>query len=259
MEATLPDRWALASGRASAKGCVICRGPRLSGARLCAPCKAALKRARLETVSELVPRPSRAAAEERARRRRKNPVAATPARAHQRWWIVPALFLLVVAAGAVGDLALHAARRTEVPLLASPVVAPAPQVEPAAVALKSAQPIVEAPAPQSAPPAAVTPHPVRVAPKRIAPPVTNAAPADRFAAATPAAASPVSTPEIVSPVREAPAPDRWQVMADQIARCGRDGFLAGVICEQRVRLKYCEGYWGQVAQCPSSIANDHGQ
>jgi hypothetical protein len=48
-------------------------------------------------------------------------------------------------------------------------------------------------------------------------------------------------------------------MADQVARCGRDGFLAGVICEQRVRLKYCEGYWGQVAQCPSGIANDHGQ
>src|SRR5207244_8247847 len=63
VEATLPDRWALAGGRASTKGCVICRGPRLPGARLCAPCKAALKRARLETVSELVPRPSRAAAE----------------------------------------------------------------------------------------------------------------------------------------------------------------------------------------------------
>ena len=251
MEATLPDRWALASGRAVA----------LSGrpSRSSSPCKAALKRARLETVSELVPRPSRAAAEERARRRRKNAVAATPARAPRRWWIVPALFLLVVAVGAVGDLALHAARRSEVPLLTSPVVAPAPQVEPAAVALTSAQTILEAPASQSAPPAAVTPHPVRVAPKRIAPPVTNAAPADRFAAATPAAPSPVSTPEAVSPVREAPAPDRWQAMADQIARCGRDGFLAGVICEQRVRLKYCEGYWGQVAQCPSGIANDHGQ
>jgi len=166
----------------------------------------------------------------------------------------------VIAVGAVGDLALHAARRTEVPLLqASPVVVPAPQVEAAAIAVTAANLLLEAPASQSIPPAAVTPHAVRAAPKRIAPPVTNAASADRFVAAAPAALSPVPTLEVASPVREAPAPDRWQVMADQIARCGRDGFLAGVICEQRVRLKYCEGYWGQAAQCPSGIANDHGQ
>ena len=89
--------------------------------------------------------------------------------------------------------------------------------------------------------------------------VPSAPPADRFTAATPrevpaaAAAS-----ESVSPVREAPAPDRWQVMSNQIVRCGREGFLAGVLCEQRVRIKYCEGYWGLTPQCPSGIANDHG-
>jgi hypothetical protein len=70
------------------------------------------------------------------------------------------------------------------------------------------------------------------------------------------AAAPMS--EAVLPAREAPAPDRWQVMSDQIARCGREGFFAGVICEQRVRIKYCEGYWGSAPQCPSGIANDHG-
>lgn len=48
-------------------------------------------------------------------------------------------------------------------------------------------------------------------------------------------------------------------MADAISQCGRQGFLAGVICEQRVRLQYCEGYWGQAAQCPSGIPNDHGR
>jgi hypothetical protein len=48
-------------------------------------------------------------------------------------------------------------------------------------------------------------------------------------------------------------------MAEGIARCGRENFIAGVICEQRVRLQYCEGYWGQAAQCPSGINNDHGR
>jgi len=116
------------------------------------------------------------------------------------------------------------------------------------------------------PPPAVTraptpSHAPRVAPKRapeaaVAP---IAAPADRFAASaqpSPAAAAPA--PEAVYPAREAPAPDRWQVMADQIVRCGRDGFLAGVICEQRVRLKYCDGYWGQAPQCASGLPTDHG-
>ena len=48
-------------------------------------------------------------------------------------------------------------------------------------------------------------------------------------------------------------------MAEGIARCGGENFFAGVICEQKVRLQYCEGYWGRVAQCPNGIANDHGQ
>jgi hypothetical protein len=46
-------------------------------------------------------------------------------------------------------------------------------------------------------------------------------------------------------------------MADAIAQCGREGFFAGVVCEQRVRLQYCEGHWGQAAQCPNGIVNEH--
>jgi hypothetical protein len=48
-------------------------------------------------------------------------------------------------------------------------------------------------------------------------------------------------------------------MADEIAQCGGNGFFSGVICEQKIRIRYCEGYWGQAAQCPSGIPNDHGQ
>jgi hypothetical protein len=105
-------------------------------------------------------------------------------------------------------------------------------------------------------------HPAATATKNRPPQnrAVEAPPVDRFpvvATATPEpAAAPV--PEAIPPAREAPPPGRWQVMADQIARCYGDGFFAGAVCEQRVRRQYCDGYWGQVAQCRSGVVNDHG-
>ena len=274
MEATLPNRWALAAGRSASKGCVICRGPRLPGARLCGPCKAALKRARLETVSELVPRPSRAAAEAQEIRRRAREVAAVRAvkpcaaladRRRDTFWPQPW-------SSASGYVAWHVVRPTHAapaaalqPPAASQAIVPNAPAGPAAgtvttkakrrrrgvdpasrasgagcsacrlAARRSA--LVEAP-----------PVPDRAAARIDSPPLRHASfPPPRRCARR------------LLPVREAPAPDRWQVMSDQIVRCGRDGFLAGVICEQRVRIKYCEGYWGSAPQCPSGIANDHGE
>jgi hypothetical protein len=46
-----------------------------------------------------------------------------------------------------------------------------------------------------------------------------------------------------------PAPDRWQNMRDAQAQCDREGLIDGLICGQRVRMQYCDGYWGKVAQC----------
>lgn len=59
-------------------------------------------------------------------------------------------------------------------------------------------------------------------------------------------------PAVVAPalVVAPPPPDRWQAMRDALARCDREGGLGGFICDQRVRLNSCEGYWGQVPQCP---------
>jgi hypothetical protein len=54
----------------------------------------------------------------------------------------------------------------------------------------------------------------------------------------------------------AAAPDPWQAMHDAIAGCSREGGLAGVLCELRVRAASCEGHWGQVPQCPGGIAGD---
>ena len=180
--------------------------------------------------------------------------------------MVPVLAIAVAAIAAGGYLALRVAR---------------PSVDSAAVSTPRVQHSVPVPAlpvartdvPVVVPPPEVkslvevpqlhphTANPGHATQKRVVEtPKVNTAPVDRFPAPTePAVVAPVPQAEMVPPAREAPAPDRWQVMADQVARCGRESFLAGVICEQRVRLKYCEGYWGVAAQCPSGVPNDHGQ
>ncbi len=58
----------------------------------------------------------------------------------------------------------------------------------------------------------------------------------------------VPAPRVVA----APPPprDRWQTMGDERARCDREGGFSGFLCDQRVRITSCEGYWGSVPQCP---------
>ena len=270
---TLADRWALAAGRAANKGCNICHGPRLPGARLCAPCKAALKRARLETVSDLIPRPSRALAEaEAARRQKKALAAAAPAvPPPRRSWLVPAVVVLSAIILGGGYLAQRLARSPAVPHVPISVAPPAPRpaasaVKPVPAPERSADLIPDAKPAGNAAAQVANPHPAAIASKN-RPPQKRAgeappAPSPPLAATgvvaeTPVAA-PAPAPDPVPPAREAPPPDRWQVMADQIARCYGDGFFAGAVCEQRVRRQYCDGYWGQVAQCRSGVVNDHG-
>lgn len=55
---------------------------------------------------------------------------------------------------------------------------------------------------------------------------------------------------------KAPRPDRWQVMNEDLARCGGD-LIARIVCHQRVRGQFCEGYWGEVPECASVVAYDH--
>jgi hypothetical protein len=61
------------------------------------------------------------------------------------------------------------------------------------------------------------------------------------------------------PPRPAAPTDRWAQMHDDLQRCTREDFINRVVCDQRVRLRYCEGYWGKVAQCPGAPSADHGQ
>lgn len=92
-----------------------------------------------------------------------------------------------------------------------------------------------------------------------APSPTTALPEDAVVsreASTPPRPVAASTPPVDAPV-PAPAaaplrPDRLQELDSALAGCARENFFGRVVCEQRARLQYCNGYWGKVAQCPDS-------
>jgi len=82
----------------------------------------------------------------------------------------------------------------------------------------------------------------------------------------PAEPVPPKVVQAPTPVHRAAAPaaaravDRWQRLDDELARCTREDFITRVICGQRVRFRYCDGYWGKVPQCPGNTNTpDRGQ
>ena len=63
-----------------------------------------------------------------------------------------------------------------------------------------------------------------------------------------------------TPVRQtskAPERDSWQMMRLSLARCGGD-LINRMMCDQRVRRRFCEGHWGEAPEC-AGVANDRGQ
>ena len=260
---TISGRWALAAGRAGLNGCRICSGPTLPGTRLCAQCKAALKRARQETVSELAPPLKRSATRANARPRTLAAAPVEPSRLRSaRAWRNTAIGLVGIVVVAFGYTLLHLMRPPQ-PLASVAEPAPVPVAAPSPAIVRP-DPAAGAQA-REGPPVPAARREAKLATARLAAKrVTEAAPApaqppaDRFP--TVAELPPVPVPDPApAPRPAAPARDRWQLMADEIAQCGRTGFFSGVICEQKLRLKYCEGYWGQAAQCPNGIPNDHGR
>jgi hypothetical protein len=167
--------------------------------------------------------------------------------------------------------------------MASPVPAD-PVADPAAVAVAVPPASAEAVPPASAealPPADATrpgavPRPAPAPAQRKAtgrrpvasgmitmlPPATAPRPASEQseADARPAPLAGANPPPAAAAPPQEPAPaDRWQSMAAAIARCPRADFLAAVLCEQRVRLQYCEGYWGDVPECRGANRSDNGR
>lgn len=74
-------------------------------------------------------------------------------------------------------------------------------------------------------------------------------------AARPAPAAPAPAPAPAPPVQ-----DRWAQMTEELQRCQKESLFSRVVCDQRVRLRFCDGYWGKVSQCPGNVVNpDRGQ
>lgn len=85
-------------------------------------------------------------------------------------------------------------------------------------------------------------------------PKAAGAPAEPAVAAKAKALAPAGT---TAPA-PAPMPDRWARMEEDMAKCTREDFINRVICAQRVKFRYCGGYWGKVPQCPGSPPSDNG-
>jgi hypothetical protein len=55
---------------------------------------------------------------------------------------------------------------------------------------------------------------------------------------------------------EGSVPSRWDALNAAVSRCSREGFIAGIVCSERARMQYCEGYWGAVPQCRGASSPD---
>ena len=259
--------------RVRSTACAICRQPTAAGDRLCAPCKSALKRARDSTVSEAI-LPTR-----RPRQRPATPepaaealpaLAAPPATWLARGaWAALALGLVVASGvwlaqtrGNAGTIAPRyavegAQSGAEMIQAATTTPVPAPTTAPPA----KAAPPVETPADEPSRPD------LRTLPASITMPRGNGAMVDTPAAPAPVApaappASVVETPlpppvAVAAPVAR-PAPDRWQRLAAEIARCQAGDLIARTVCEESLRVEHCDGQWGRVAACPARPERDYG-
>jgi hypothetical protein len=267
--------------------CQICGRRSAPGAKLCADCRAARKRAYdatitqpllamagAGTVSRTLSRLRRSdsspeAKARRAARRAKaaaeaSPPAAAPAAAGSRSMLWALLALGVVLAAIAGwYLPTRAPDAPDVGAASSATPAPPAQPRP------DAEPARITPSATTPPAAALPPLPAIVerelvpyspaAGKPATPKRGNPAPkAATLPPEAPAEVEIVRAPQAaVSPAPQAPVRvDPWQQMNEAIGRCPA-GFLGRVVCEQRVRLQYCEGQWGKVPQCPGGPSADH--
>ena len=154
---------------------------------------------------------------------------------------------------------------------ASVVDVPSPQVASAAMApmpagaASSATLSDSSSTPSSAPPStpATAASPTALAKAGVAAGGRRASPRSSATFATvngdpPEALNPPPVPEKVAALPAPlppPAPDRWQTLRESIAMCDREGLIGGIICGQKARIQYCEGYWGKVPQCPGPTLN----
>ena len=268
--------------------CLICGRTCLPGAKLCADCSSARKRAFAATVTQPLLEAASARRSGKPLLRPSQSVAATARRAAERALLTkPQVeaqasgaftaswrmnLILLIAAGIatllVGVFVSHRHARASDPLQAGeqPVaaaraaVSEAPSMVPAQMAPKSVAemqlppvdltvPVGEVPAAKADAGKRAQSRPRATVPEA-PPPSPEPPPSPTIAAA------PVVVPTVV---REAPPVDPMQQMRDALSRCTTGALIDRFVCDQRVRREYCDGRWGQVPECSSSVSNDHGQ
>lgn len=262
--------------------CLICGRLSLPGAKLCLDCKAARKRAFEATVTQPLLAAAGAARRSASPPRLLKPSQSVPggarraakmalaAQAQARTEPDPApqrssrLPMVVVGVGVVALLLAFFAHwfgggSTET-FTAVPTQRPLVEDSPAASAVPAT---VNAPLPAAvvpiAPDTSVTAAAGKIEPAKrpITKPKTEKAPPPvPVVEPAPEPVVVVAPPPPV--VREAPRVDPWQPMNDALARCAANDMSGRLSCEHRVRTQYCEGRWGQVAQCASIPYVEHG-
>ena len=271
--------------------CNICGGRTLLGAKLCLPCRAALRRARDDTISELLPLPRRLEAiafpvartvsqtldivrVRRARRHAKPAAPTTPLAAPSTSSPLQSTAIALFAL-AVGFLAYGFAQQlrggreasSEQPFSAPVSAAPQSGISPAALAAEAWRNTALAPLPSAETipetvPAAEAPRVEPVKLRKNSSVARTSAKAESVTIA-PAAAVPsivatapkTATDDVTSTV----VPDRWQSLSAALGRCTVGNVFSRFACEHTARAQFCDGYWGQVGQCPGGVVNDHGQ
>ena len=271
--------------------CNICGGRTLPGAKLCLPCRAALRRARDDTVSELLPLPRRLEAMafpvartvsrtldmvgvRRARRHAKAtaPTASPAARSTSSPLQTTAIALFALAVGFLAYGFAQQLRGGHEVSVTHPTAAPvsaAPQsaISPTALAAEAWRNTALAPLPtgetsSETAPAAEAPRVEPVKPRKNSSVARTSAKADSVAIASAELVPSIVAAAPKTVAEDTPAtvvPDRWQSLSAALGRCTVGNIFSRFACEHGARARFCDGYWGQVAQCPGGVINDHGQ
>lgn len=252
------------AGGAAGVNCEFCGTPVLTGAKLCAACRSALKRARNEPSSVLLPLVRRASDTLERRRARKAAKAGADGKAAvlipppvaRRRSATPALVGVMLAAVCITGYAILQVSEHATPLpapaddtAATPPPAAAPAMTPTPTAPAPMAPIV-VPAEIDVGPA---PHPVAKPHANVRKPVIAPDTVPTRIAA-PAAIAPIVAPP-VAPKATQPADRRTQLL-NRFAQCPSSDVLERAFCEQRARIELCDGLWGSVPQCPAQ--RDYG-
>jgi hypothetical protein len=252
--------------------CSICGRASAPHAKLCDDCRSARKRAFAATVTQplleaagsrrsrasarlLKPGQSMSASARRASRKAKTEPASVevmPMPVPRPRWLPIAVALAVVILAAIG----YVVYKTRLAGTSVDSGAEPPAQSRAPVAPPAPAPPMEVTSPLPAPASTTEASPVPpaepakkspVRPKPAPPPVVVAPPAPEPPPPVVVAAPPPPPPVEVKP---APRVDPFQALNDAIAACSHEDVPTRLRCEQRARVRYCQGNWGVAFQCP---------